>query len=117
MCHFIRDIDLLIDLIHRQSDMILLRERDYIRNPKENGYRSYHMIFAVPVNVEGHREYYPVELQLRTLSMDFWSSMEHRICYKSIHPQSMVQGFLEAEFTEYADQLAQMEARMERYWI
>lgn len=117
VCHFIRDIDGLVNLIHQRNDKILLRERDYIRQPKDNGYRSYHMIFAVPVYVDDRREYYPVELQLRTLSMDFWSSMEHRICYKSHHPQSLVRDFLEAEFIEYARQLAQMEERMERYWI
>ncbi len=51
-------------------------------NPKASGYRSYHIIFGVPLHTLDAMEYYPVEIQFRTLSMDFWSSLEHRICYK-----------------------------------
>ncbi|MBP3700410.1 MAG: (p)ppGpp synthetase, partial [Lachnospiraceae bacterium] len=115
ICHFIRDIDRIVDIIKRQKDLIILKERDYIRNPKANGYRSYHIVFAVPVYHTDGMEYYPVELQFRTLSMDFWASMEHRICYKSETLQPVVQEMVMEEFLGYARQLEEMEAKMERY--
>ncbi len=115
ICHFVRDIDRIVDIIKRQKDLIILKERDYIRTPKSNGYRSYHIVFAVPVYHTDGMEYYPVELQFRTLSMDFWASMEHRICYKSETKQPVAQEMLVEEFLGYARQLEEMEARMERY--
>ena len=115
ICHFIRDIDRIVDIIKRQKDLIILKERDYIRNPKSNGYRSYHIVFAVPVYHTDGMEYYPVELQFRTMSMDFWASMEHRICYKSEAKQPVAQEMLVEEFLGYARQLEEMEAQMERY--
>ena len=63
--------------------MIIIRERDYIQNPKDSGYESYHLIYGVPVYHVDGMEYFPVEIQLRTMAMDFWASMEHRICYKN----------------------------------
>ena len=116
ICHFIRDIDLIVEIIKRQRDLIILKERDYICNPKDNGYRSYHIVFAVPVYHTDGMDYYPVELQFRTMSMDFWASMEHRICYKSETEQPMAQEMLVEEFLGYARQLEEIEAKMERYW-
>ena len=115
ICHFIKDIDWSVDIIKRQKDLIILKERDYIRNPKPNGYRSYHIVFGVPVYHTDGMDYYPVELQLRTMSMDFWASMEHRICYKKEPRQPMAQEMLVEEFLGYARQLEEIEAQMERY--
>lgn len=115
ICHFIKDIDWIVDIIKRQKDLIILKERDYIRNPKPNGYRSYHIVFGVPVYHTDGMDYYPVELQLRTMSMDFWASMEHRICYKKEPRQPMAQEMLVEEFLGYARQLEEIEAQMERY--
>lgn len=115
ICYFIKDIDWIVDIIKRQKDLIILKERDYIRNPKSNGYRSYHIVFGVPVYHTDGMDYYPVELQLRTMSMDFWASMEHRICYKKEPRQPIAQEMLVEEFFGYAKQLEKIEARMEKY--
>lgn len=115
ICHFIKDIDWIVNIIKRQKDLIILKERDYIRTPKPNGYRSYHIVFGVPVYHTDGMDYYPVELQLRTMSMDFWASMEHRICYKKEPRQPMAQEMLVEEFLGYAKQLEEIEAQMERY--
>lgn len=82
ICFFQHEIYELVESLKRQSDLIVIKEKDYMKHPKESGYRSYHIIFGVPLHTLDAMEYYPVEVQFRTLSMDFWSSMEHRICYK-----------------------------------
>lgn len=88
ICYFEEDVYLVAQQLKRQKDMLVLREKDYIANPKENGYQSYHLVFGFPVyGIEG-MEYYPVEVQIRTLTMDLWASMEHRILYKSHHEES-----------------------------
>ena len=100
-----------MDIIKRQKDLIILKERDYIRNPKSNGYRSYHIVFGVPVYHTDGMDYYPVELQLRTMSMDFWASMEHRILYKK--SARIGRDRLAAELKQYADMLVEIESRFE----
>lgn len=82
ICYFQNEIYELLESLKRQSDLIVIKEKDYMKHPKKSGYRSYHIIFGVPLHTLDAMEYYPVEVQFRTLSMDFWSSMEHRICYK-----------------------------------
>lgn len=82
ICYFRDEIYTLVEALKRQDDMIVIKEKDYMKNPKDSGYRSYHIIFGVPVHALDAMEYYPVEIQFRTLGMDFWSSMEHKICYK-----------------------------------
>lgn len=82
ICYFPDEIYDLVRSLKRQTDLIVIKEKDYIKNPKESGYRSFHIIFGVPIHCLDACEYYPLEIQFRTLSMDFWSSMEHRICYK-----------------------------------
>ncbi len=82
ICYFQDEIYTLVEALKRQNDIIAILEKDYMETPKESGYRSYHIIFGVPVHALDAMEYYPVEVQFRTLSMDFWSSMEHKICYK-----------------------------------
>ncbi|MBQ9135300.1 MAG: (p)ppGpp synthetase, partial [Lachnospiraceae bacterium] len=82
ICYFQSEIREMLEALKRQSDLIVIKEKDYINNPKASGYRSYHIVFGVPLHTLDAMEYYPVEVQFRTLSMDFWSSMEHRICYK-----------------------------------
>lgn len=82
ICYFEEDIYSVVSLIKKQSDILMLIEKDYIKNPKPNGYMSYHLIIGMPVYHTDGMEYYPVEIQLRTMAMDLWASMEHRICYK-----------------------------------
>lgn len=82
ICYFEEDIYSVVSLIKKQADILILIEKDYIKTPKENGYMSYHLIIGMPVYHTDGMEYYPVEIQLRTMAMDLWASMEHRICYK-----------------------------------
>ena len=84
ICYFVDDIYNLVDALKRQADLIVVRESDYIKEPKPNGYRSYHVILGIPVYCLDGMEYFPVEIQFRTMSMDFWASMEHRILYKKL---------------------------------
>jgi putative GTP pyrophosphokinase len=110
ICFFVRDIYGVVNLLKKQNDIVIIKESDYIGKPKANGYRSYHIVFGVPVYHTDGMEYYPVEIQLRTMSMDLWASMEHRICYK---------GNKEAEaakaFQNYAASLMRMEEAMEEF--
>ena len=82
ICYFEEDIYSVVSMIKKQADMLVLIEKDYIKKPKTNGYMSYHLIIGMPVYHTDGMEYYPVEIQLRTMAMDLWASMEHRICYK-----------------------------------
>lgn len=112
ICYFTDDIYNLVEVLKGQSDLIIIRERDYIAHPKENGYRSYHVIVSVPVYSMGGMEYFPVEVQFRTMSMDFWASMEHRISYKKNHKSKEK---LTEELRKYADLLEDMERQFEKY--
>lgn len=112
ICYFVDDIYNLADALRRQTDLILISEKDYITHPKPNGYRSYHMILAVPVYYLDTMEYFPVEIQFRTMAMDFWASMEHRICYKK-NPEH--RAALSEAFLQYAQVLEKIEEQFENY--
>ncbi len=83
ICSFIEDIYTISDMLTRQDDIRLVQVKDYIKNPKPNGYRSYHMIIEIPVFFSSHKEHMRVEVQIRTMAMDFWASLEHRVRYKN----------------------------------
>ena len=107
ICYFIEVIYSILSLVKNQTDLLILKESDYISNPKASGYKSYHMVLGVPVyRIEG-MQYYPVEIQFRTLSMDLWASMEHRICYKGETPESTSEAF-----QYYSEELSKMERKM-----
>lgn len=112
ICYFVEDIYNLADALKRQEDLIVIRECDYITKPKANGYRSYHIIVGIPVYCLDGMEYFPVEVQFRTMSMDFWASMEHRILYKMERDDREK---LAAELKEYAENLVRIESRFEQY--
>ena len=112
ICYFVDDIYNLTELLKSQSDLIVIRERDYIGNPKPNGYRSYHVIVGVPVYCLDGMEYFPVEIQFRTMSMDFWASMEHRICYKQERDNKEE---IQRELLRYAEILKEIEEGFEGY--
>ncbi len=82
ICSFPDDIYRLADLFIRQDDIILIRRKDYISNPKPNGYRSLHLIVDVPIFLSHEKKYMKVEVQFRTIAMDFWASLEHKLKYK-----------------------------------
>ena len=82
ICSFIDDIYTVADMLVRQDDVRLIAVKDYIKNPKPNGYRSYHMIIEIPVFFSDKTQYMKVEVQIRTMAMDFWASLEHHVKYK-----------------------------------
>lgn len=82
VCSFTSDIYVLLELLKKQSDITILEIKDYIKNPKPNGYRSLHLIIAIPVYLSKGLERVRVEIQIRTIAMDFWASVEHKIYYK-----------------------------------
>lgn len=82
ICSFTNDIYVLSDLLLKQDDIRLLKKRDFIKEPKENGYRSLHLVVAVPVFLSTGKQYVRCEIQFRTIAMDFWASLEHKIRYK-----------------------------------
>ena len=82
ICSFVDDVYLLADALLKQDDITLIEKKDYIANPKENGYRSLHLIVAIPIFLEHEKRVMPVEIQLRTIAMDFWASLEHQLRYK-----------------------------------
>lgn len=82
ICSFTSDIYRIADAIVKQSDITVLKVKDYIANPKSNGYRSYHMIVSIPIFLSNDVIDTKVEIQIRTIAMDFWASLEHKIYYK-----------------------------------
>lgn len=81
-CSFLSDIYTVFEAICRQDDIEVLKIKDYIQNPKPNGYKSLHLIVKVPVFLSNHVQKVKVEIQIRTIAMDFWASLEHKIYYK-----------------------------------
>lgn len=82
ICSFEDDIYMLRDCLLSQDDITLIKEKDYIKNPKSNGYRSLHLIVEVPIFLKNEKRQMKVEIQLRTIAMDSWASLEHRLRYK-----------------------------------
>ena len=112
ICYFEEDIYHVLERIKRQTDILILQEKDYIRQEKENGYRSLHIIVGIPVYHIDGMDYYPVEIQMRTMAMDLWASMEHRVCYKKLpeHRDELAEAFC-----QYADILGKIEEQFEAY--
>lgn len=82
VCSFTEDIYSLADSFLSQDDVRLIEKKDYIQNPKENGYRSLHLIVEIPIFLSDEKKWVKVEVQFRTIAMDFWASLEHKIRYK-----------------------------------
>ena len=83
ICSYVQDVYTVAQLLTSQDDVKLVKTRDYICNPKPNGYRSLHLIVEIPVFLQEGRIMVPVEVQLRTIAMDFWASLEHSMRYKA----------------------------------
>ncbi len=81
-CSFIEDVYMLADALLNQDDVTLIERKDYIANPKMNGYRSLHLIVEIPIFLANEKRKMKVEIQLRTIAMDFWASLEHQLRYK-----------------------------------
>lgn len=111
ICRYIDDIYTVMDLLKGQTDLSVVQVKDYIKNPKENGYRSLHIVMKVPVFfVEGVVEL-PVEIQIRTIAMDFWASLEHKLRYKS---DGEIPKFIAQELKECADDISKNDIKMQK---
>lgn len=111
VCRYVDDIYRIARLLLSQDDVLLIQEKDYIKNPKENGYRSLHVVVDVPVYMIEGRLFIPVEIQIRTVAMDFWATLEHGIRYKASEevPDSIVR-----ELRECADVITDTDYKMQR---
>jgi putative GTP pyrophosphokinase len=110
-CSFVADAYRLFDLLTAQDDIEVLQVKDYIAHPKSNGYKSLHAIVSVPVFLSSGRVDVPVEVQFRTIAMDFWASLEHKIYYKY---DTNVPAELLDSLKDAADTAAELDERMER---
>ena len=112
ICSFTSDIYRLAEMIGNQSDLKVLSIKDYIKNPKESGYKSYHMLVSVPIFLSDSVVDTKVEIQIRTIAMDFWASLEHKLRYKKDIPADQAQQ-LQEELLACATQSAQLDNRMQ----
>ncbi len=110
ICSYVSDIYMLADALEKQDDIVFIRKKDYIKEPKENGYRSLHLITEIPIFLHDRKRMMKVEVQLRTISMDWWASLEHKICYKK---DFIVTDEMRQELRECAEIGARLDARME----
>lgn len=111
ICSFPSDIYRLADAFLRQDDIHLINRKDYIKEPKPNGYRSLHLIVETPIFLHDQKRVMKVEVQFRTISMDWWASLEHKIRYKKDIPE---QEYVNKELFECAEISAALDARMEQ---
>ena len=111
VCSFLEDIYLLADCLLQQDDVKLIQVKDYIKNPKPNGYRSLHLIIEIPIFLKDERKDMRVEVQLRTIAMDFWASLDHKLSYKKDIPEEEAK-LLRQELLECAQISADLDVRM-----
>ena len=112
VCSFTSDIYKLAEMIGKQNDLTVVSVKDYIKHPKENGYRSLHLIVAVPIFLQNEKREMKVEVQLRTIAMDFWASLEHKVRYKKNVPADETER-LAQELSECAQISADLDQRMQ----
>lgn len=110
VCSFIDDIYSLADLLIQQDDVTLLMKKDYIANPKANGYRSLHLIMEIPIFLSTGKKQMKVEVQFRTIAMDFWASLDHKLHYKKDLPNA---DEISAELKQCAEIITALDERME----
>ncbi|MBS4193152.1 GTP pyrophosphokinase family protein [Bacillus sp. FJAT-49705] len=109
-CSFISDIYEISNMLQQQKDITLIECKDYIKNPKPNGYQSLHLILQIPIFMSDREDHVYVEIQIRTIAMDFWASLEHKIYYK--YNQKVPQRIID-DLKEAANSAAQLDAKME----
>lgn len=111
ICSFVSDIYRISEMIQKQSDIQVIEIKDYIKKPKPNGYQSLHIVMKIPVYMSDHKENVFVEMQIRTIAMDFWASLEHKIYYKY---NRQVPERIKAELKEAALTARELDQKMER---
>jgi len=109
ICPYVDDIYSISEALINQEDITLISQKDYIANPKPNGYRSMHLIISIPVYFADHSEQMKIEVQIRTIAMDFWATLEHQLKYKE---QTAIGESIIAELKECADIISNTDAKM-----
>lgn len=109
ICSFVDDIYEVADMLVRQDDITVVAIKDYIKNPKPNGYRSYHMIVEIPVFFSDCKKPMRVEVQIRTIAMDFWASLDHQLKYKK---EVVNEKEISEELRQCAEVIAQTDQKM-----
>lgn len=110
VCNYLDDIYRVADLLTNQDDVTLIRVRDYIKNPKPSGYKSLHLIVEVPIFLSTGPIPIPVEIQIRTIAMDFWASLEHKLRYKTGND---VSPDLRKRLKKCADRISELDVEMQ----
>lgn len=113
ICNYIEDIYSVAELLTNQDDVKLITMKDYIKNPKPNGYRSLHLVIETPVFLSDRKELVNVEVQIRTIAMDFWASLEHELKYKT---DTEVSSDLAAQLKECAETIAATDIKMQQIY-
>ena len=110
VCNYIDDIYTVADLLTGQDDVHLVKRKDYIKDPKPNGYRSLHLVIETPVYLSEKKELVNVEVQIRTIAMDFWASLEHELKYKT---DTEVSSDLAGQLKDCAEAIAKIDVHMQ----
>lgn len=113
ICPFVDDIYMLADCLLKQDDIKLIERKDYIKNPKQNGYRSLHLIVEIPIFLQNEKRLMKVEVQLRTIAMEFWANLEHKLRYKKSLPEENAL-MIAAELSECAEMSAFLDQKMQK---
>lgn len=112
ICSFIDDIYMLAECLLKQDDIKLITCKDYIKNPKENGYRSLHLVVEVPIFLQNEKRFMKVEVQLRTIAMEFWANLEHKLRYKKNLPDDIL-SLTATELLNCAEMSSQLDLKMQ----
>lgn len=110
ICSFLKDVYTIVDIIGSTGEFIVKSEKDYIVEPKPSGYRSYHMIVLVPIYLENRTEYIQVEIQIRTVAMDCWASLDHKLRYSFL---DSIDENLEKELVASANDMLKIDKKMQ----
>lgn len=113
-CCYINDIYAIADMLCRRDDFTVIKQKDYIKHPKPSGYRSYHIIVNVPVYLSSKKSYAPVEIQIRTIAMDFWASLEHQLKYKT---SAAITPEISEELRDCAERIAETDIQMQDIFL
>ncbi len=114
VCSYVSDVYLIEDFLLKQDDVTLIKRKDYIETPKENGYRSLHIVISIPVFLSSETRHVPVEIQIRTIAMDFWATLEHQLKYKS---RAEGVDAIKDDLYECAKQVEALDNKMEEIYL
>ena len=106
---FLSDVYDIVSMLSRSTNIIIKQRKDYIKDPKKSGYSSYHLIILVPIYLEGYVEYVTAEIQVRTVAMDFWASLDHKIRYKF---KEEIPEEVQSTMLSYAEDIQELDRKM-----